>query len=280
MRFGLFVPPFAELADPRRVADLAHSAEDAGWDGFYLWDHVLGREGMGVADPWVTLAAVATATERVRIGTLVTPLARRRPWVMARQVTTLDHLSGGRVVVGVGLGTDTWHELSAFGEVTAAGERAGVLDESLDVLRRLLGGEPLRHRGERLAVSTEPFAPRPLQDPVPMWAACVLPRRKALVRAARLEGCFPLFPVQSAGPPPPPTAAEVADVRQELERHGARPDIDLIVRFALSLQGDAPLRRRLSELQTAGVTWVLEGFAPGQPPATLLEEIVRRGPPG
>jgi alkanesulfonate monooxygenase SsuD/methylene tetrahydromethanopterin reductase-like flavin-dependent oxidoreductase (luciferase family) len=277
MRFGLFVPAFAEFADPRRVAELARSAEEAGWEGFYLWDHVLGRGGMGVADSWVTLAAVATATERVRIGTLVTPVSRRRPWVLARQVTTLDHLSGGRVVLGVGLGTDAWGELSAFGEVVDDRARARLLDESLDVLRRLLGGDAVRHRGERLSVSSEPFTPRPVQDPLPIWAACVLPSRKPLIRAARLEGCFPLFPVE--GPPGPPTPDEVTDVRQELERHGARPDIDLVVRFALSLQEAAALRRRLAELETAGVTWVLEGFAPGQPPAPVVEEIVRRGPP-
>ena len=277
MRFGLFLPPFAELADPRRVGELAHAAEESGWEGFYLWDHVLGRGGMGVADPWVTLAAVATATERVRIGTLVTPLSRRRPWVLARQVATLDQLSGGRVVLGVGLGTDTWREFSAFGEVVEDRERGRLLDEALDVLRRLLGGEAVRSSGEWLRVSTEPFSPRPLQDPLPMWAACVLPSRKPLVRAARLEGCFPLFPTQGA--PGPPTPEEVTSVRAELEHHGARADIDLVVRFAVSLQEAAPLRTRLAELEGAGVTWVLEGFAPGQPPPSVVEEIVRRGPP-
>jgi alkanesulfonate monooxygenase SsuD/methylene tetrahydromethanopterin reductase-like flavin-dependent oxidoreductase (luciferase family) len=277
MRFGLFVPAFAELADPRRVAALAHTAEESGWEGFYLWDHLLGRRGMGVADPWVTLAAVATATERVRIGTLVTPLSRRRPWVMARHVTSLDHLSGGRVVVGIGLGHDGWHEFSAFGEVVETAARARLLDESLDVLRRLLSGEPVRHRGQQLTVDTKPFTPRPVQDPVPIWAACQWPNRRPLVRAARLQGCFPIFP--GPEPPPPPTPAEVAEVRAELDRLGAAPDIDLVVEGALSLEEPAALRRRLSELEEAGVTWMLEGFGPGEPPAAVVEEVVRRGPP-
>jgi alkanesulfonate monooxygenase SsuD/methylene tetrahydromethanopterin reductase-like flavin-dependent oxidoreductase (luciferase family) len=277
MRFGLFVPPFGDLADPRRVANLAATAEEAGWDGFYLWDHVLGRSGMGVADPWVALAAVATATERIRIGTLVTPLSRRRPWVMARQVSTLDHLSGGRVVVGIGAGSDTWREFSAFGEVVDDRDRGRMLDESLDVLRRLLNGEPVRYRGEHLSVETEPFTPRPVQDPVPMWAACVWPNRRPLVRAARLEGCFPLFPTSM--PPPPPAPAEVAEVRTELARLGARADIEIVVRCALSLQDPAALRTRVSDLENAGTTWMLEGFAPGEPPADVVEQIVRRGPP-
>jgi alkanesulfonate monooxygenase SsuD/methylene tetrahydromethanopterin reductase-like flavin-dependent oxidoreductase (luciferase family) len=277
MRFGLFVPAFAELADPRRVAGLARTAEEAGWDGFYLWDHVLGRGGMGVADPWVTLAAVATATERVRIGTLVTPLSRRRPWVIARQVATLDRLSGGRVVVGIGLGSDASREFSAFGELVDARRRGRILDESVDVLRRLLSGEPVLHRGEHLRVDTEPFTPRPLQEPVPMWAACVLPNRRPLVRAARLEGCFPLFP--GPVPPPPPTHAEVAGVRRELDRLGAQPHIDLVVRCALSLQDPAWLRSGLADLEDAGVTWMLEGFAPGEPPVAVVEDVVRRGPP-
>ena len=277
MRFGLFVPPFAELADPRRVADLAHIAEESGWEGFYIWDHVLGRGGMGVADPWVTLAAVATATERVRIGTLVTPLGRRRPWVMARQVASLDQLSDGRVVVGVGLGHDGWREFSAFGEAVDARQRGRLLDESLDVLSRLLGGEPVHHQGEQLTVDTEPFIPLPLQDPVPIWAACQWPHRRPLARAARLQGCFPIFPAPM--PPPPPTPDEVGEVRAELDRLGAAPDIDLIVRCSLSLEEPAALRRRVSDLEAAGVTWMLEGFGPGEPPAPVVEQIVRRGPP-
>jgi len=277
MRFGLFVPAFAELADPRRVADLAHTAEESGWEGFYLWDHVLRPGGMGVADPWVTLAAVATATERVRIGTLVTPLARRRPWVLARQVSTLDHLSGGRVVVGIGLGHDGSREFSAFGEVADARGRGRLLDESLDVLRGLLGGGPVKHRGDQLAVDTPPFVPRPVQDPLPIWAACQWPNRRPLVRAARLQGCFPIFPTPV--PPPPPTATEVAEVRRELDRLGARPDLDLVVRCSMSLEEPSALRRRVSELGEAGVTWMLEGFAPGEPPPAVVEQVVRRGPP-
>jgi alkanesulfonate monooxygenase SsuD/methylene tetrahydromethanopterin reductase-like flavin-dependent oxidoreductase (luciferase family) len=152
-----------------------------------------------------------------------------------------------------------------------------MLDESLDVLRRLLSGERVRHRGKHLRVDTEPFTPRPLQDPVPMWAACVLPNRRPLVRAARLEGCFPLFP--GPVPPPPPTPVEVAEVRRELDRLGAQPDIDLVVRCAVSLQDPAWLRSRLADLEDAGVTWVLEGFAPGEPPLAVVEDVVRRGPP-
>ena len=104
-RFGLFVPPFGELADPRVLADVAAHADAAGWDGFFIWDHLQYRAPVrAVADPWIALAAIAERTERVRIGALVTPLARRRPQVVARQAATLDVLSGGRMVLGAALG--------------------------------------------------------------------------------------------------------------------------------------------------------------------------------
>ncbi len=115
MRHGLFVAPFDGLSDPRVVARLAAECEAAGWDGIFVWDHVLYRPPVqAVADPWVVLAAAATATERVLIGPMVTPVARRRPHVLARQATSLDQLSGGRLVLGVGLGLDaSGRELSA-----------------------------------------------------------------------------------------------------------------------------------------------------------------------
>lgn len=107
MHQGIYLPPFAELADPKRVVALATTAEEAGWDGLFLWDHMLAGPGIAVADPWVTMAAIATMTTRIRFGALVTPLSRRRPWVLSRQLATLDQLSTGRLVAGIGLGDES-----------------------------------------------------------------------------------------------------------------------------------------------------------------------------
>jgi len=277
MRFGLFLPPFTDFAEPARVVELARSAERAGWDGLFLWDHMLAEPGMAVADSWVTMAAVATVTRTLRIGALVTPLARRRPWVLARQMATLDRLSGGRLVAGVGLGDDGWGEFSSFGEAVDPVERGRLLDEGLEVLQRLLSGEPVRIQGERFTVDTSAFLPRPVQDPLPVWAACRWPNRKPLARAARLQGCFPIF--ESAGPPPPPDPTDVRAVRAALTDLGARPDADLVLRCALSLEDPAAVAGTVAGLEEAGATWLLEGFGPGQP-AAAVERIAENGPPG
>jgi alkanesulfonate monooxygenase SsuD/methylene tetrahydromethanopterin reductase-like flavin-dependent oxidoreductase (luciferase family) len=150
MRYAINVPNFGDYADARFVADLARRAEQHGWDGFFVWDHInsaMGR-GMPMGDPWVILTAVALATERIRIGTMVTPLPRRRPWKVARETTTLDHLSGGRLILGVGLGTPADAEFASFGEVPDIAERARKLDEGLEVLTGLWGGEPFSFVGE------------------------------------------------------------------------------------------------------------------------------------
>ena len=169
MKHGIFLPPFNELADPRRVAALAADAEQAGWDGFYVWDHVLAEPGMAVAEAWTTLAAIAMATSHIRIGALVTPLARRRPWVLARQIAMLDQLSGGRLVVGVGLGDDGWREFSAFGDETVPRVRGELLDESLQIIQGLLTGNEVVHAGGRYVIDCPPLLPAPVQDPVPIW---------------------------------------------------------------------------------------------------------------
>src|SRR5579875_4188327 len=167
LSFGVFCPPFHELAEPSRVVDLAQAAERAGWDGLFLWDHMIGPPGMAVADSWTAMAAVAQATERIRLGMMVTPVARRRPWVLARQTATLDRLSGGRLVVGVGLGDDGWREFGSFsGEARSSGERAARLDEGLDLLRAFWSGEPVEHHGDEFEVTASSFLPRPVQDPL------------------------------------------------------------------------------------------------------------------
>jgi len=273
VRFGLFIPPFDELSDPSRVADLAVAAEQAGWSGFFLWDHVLSAPGVPVADAWITMAAVAAATREIRLGAMVTPLSRRRPWVLARQVATLDRLSGGRLVIGVGLGDDGWKEFSSFGEVTEPRERGILLDDSLEALRRLLAGQPVSFDGQQLAVHASPFRPVPVQDPVPVWVACRWPNRAPLARAARMQGCFPIF----RGSPDVPAAADLSALRGELRRRGVPDGHDLVVRCVLRGLDPAGRSAALAALEGAGASWVLEGFDPGVP-AAGIEAAVAAGP--
>src|SRR4051794_9912329 len=181
MRRGVYVAPFDELSEPALVADLAARAEARGWDGFFVWDHVAYREPVrAVADPWITLAAVALATERLVIGPLVTPLPRRRPHQLARETVTLDRLSGGRLVLGVGIGSDRTGEFDPqrLGEEGDARARALLLDDGLEQVLAYWGGG---------------FEPRPVQQPrIPVWVASRWPNRRPLRRAARFDGVFPI----------------------------------------------------------------------------------------
>jgi alkanesulfonate monooxygenase SsuD/methylene tetrahydromethanopterin reductase-like flavin-dependent oxidoreductase (luciferase family) len=148
MRFGLSIPPFTDVTT---LVAMARDAEAAGWDGVFLWDHLQWDRisDLDIHDPWVLLGAMATATSRVRLGTMVTPLSRRRPWVVAKHLTTLDHLSGGRAVLGVGLGAPREAEFAAFGDVDDPAGRAALLDDGLAVLDGLLRGGRFSHDGRR-----------------------------------------------------------------------------------------------------------------------------------
>jgi alkanesulfonate monooxygenase SsuD/methylene tetrahydromethanopterin reductase-like flavin-dependent oxidoreductase (luciferase family) len=273
VRFGLFFPQFDELADPGRLADLAAVAEEAGWSGFFLWDHMLARPGMAVCDPWIAMAAIATATREIRFGAMVTPLARRRPWVLARQAAALDLLSGGRLVIGVGLGDDGWKEFSSFGDAADPRERRALLDDSLEVLQRLLAGENVDFDGERLHVHSTPFLPKPVQDPLPIWVAGRWPNRAPLARAARMQGCFPIF----AGDPAFPDADDLAGVRAELTRLGAAEDYDLAITSKMRLLGASERAKAVATAESNGVTWLLEGFGPGLSVAEF-EAVAAAGP--
>ncbi len=276
MRFGVFLPPFAEYAEPDLVVVLAVVAEEAGWDGFFLWDHMLAETGMAIADPWVTMAGVAAATNGIRLGALVTPLPRRRPWVLSRQMATLDRLSDGRLIGGIGLGDDGWSEFSAFGDAVDPIVRGQMLDEALGLLQRFLSGEPVSYTGRHYVVHSPPLLPRPRQSPLPIWGACRWPNRKPLARIASLQGCFPIFRTDGAIPPPDP--ADIRELRGALMDLGARPTIDIAVRCALSLEDPARVPDIVSELEESGVTWILEGFPPGEPPDRVMS-VVGDGPP-
>ena len=161
MRSGLFIPLFDELADPALVARLSAEAEEAGWHGVFVWDNLRFVEPVvDVADPWIALAAIAVATKEIRLGPMVTPLARRRPAKVARETATLDRLSGGRLTLGVGLGSDQFaSEYSITGEELDDRRRARMLDESLEILAAAWSGESVHHRGEHYTVDGMSFLP-------------------------------------------------------------------------------------------------------------------------
>jgi alkanesulfonate monooxygenase SsuD/methylene tetrahydromethanopterin reductase-like flavin-dependent oxidoreductase (luciferase family) len=234
-RRGIFVAPFDGLADPRVTAGLAARAETAGWDGFFVWDHVAYRAPTrAVADPWVTLSAIASATERLRIGPLVTPISRRRVHKLARETATLDLLSGGRLTLGIGLGSDNNGELEPFGEVIDPRERARLLDDGVAALAAFWDGG---------------FEPMPLQRPrIPVWVAGRWPRKRPIERAARWDG---FFPIDLTGPE---ALAEIADTVR-----GLRGDLDGFDLIVTNPPGTDP-----APWEAAGATWCLTGF--GQTP--------------
>jgi alkanesulfonate monooxygenase SsuD/methylene tetrahydromethanopterin reductase-like flavin-dependent oxidoreductase (luciferase family) len=246
---GLFIAPFDELSDPRLLAELAAGAEAKGWDGFFLWDHIRHREPVSaVSDPWIALAAVACATERLTIGPMVTPLSRRRVQKLARETVTLDRLSGGRLVLGVGLGAATTGELAPFGDTEDPRERARLLDEGLERLLAFWGGE---------------FQPPPVQRPrIPIWVASRWPRRRPLQRAARFDG---VFPIEMTGPD---------DLRVYVEEvHALRLDreapYDVVV--------EIPPGDDVEMWEAAGATWVLAGFG-SQPGEAGVRAAIEAGP--
>ncbi len=266
VRSALWLPIFDGLADPLVVARLAAEAEEAGWHGVFVWDHLRWREPVvEVADPWITLAAIATATERVRFGPMVSAIARRRPAKLARETATLDRLSGGRLTLGVGLGSDRFAgELSKTGEQEDDRVRAQMLDESLQVLAAAWSGEPVRHRGEHYTVDDIKFLPRPVQRPgVPVWVAGFPGNARPMRRAARHDGFFPVNLTS-----PDQLAEAVATVATLREDAGTPYD------YAVAL----PAGTDSAPYVEAGATWWLAEFEPGEVTVDQVRGVLRDGP--
>jgi alkanesulfonate monooxygenase SsuD/methylene tetrahydromethanopterin reductase-like flavin-dependent oxidoreductase (luciferase family) len=279
MRYGICVPNLGDFADPRQVADLASTAEDAGWDGFFVWDHVVFPYGgpHDVVDPWVLLTVIALATSRIKIGPLVTPVARRRPGTLARQTTSLDRLSGGRLVFGAGLGFTLPAEFGTWGEPTEPRTVALRLDEGLEVLGRLWSGERVDFRGDQLTAADVTFRPTPVQRPrPPVWIGCNWPHRLPLRRAARWDGVVPqvISPVDGSWQP---TAAVVTEIVRTIgEQRGSADSFDVVITGRTQ---SATAGRTVEPIAAAGATWWLEGFRPqpGEHDAALRR--IEAGPP-
>lgn len=274
MKFALNAPNFGEYGDARILAGLAREAEESGWDGFFLWDHIAWEGMQNYADPWISLSAIAMNTERIRIGPLVTPLPRRRPWKVAHEAATLDRLSGGRVILGVGIGGRE-AEFDFFDEETDAKRRAAMLDEGLDILVKMWGGEPFSHSGEHYEISEARLTPPPVQRPrIPIWVAGTWPRKGPFRRALRWDGFAP----EGTDPLTTEQIREIADSVSERREDGGGV-FDLRVTGSTGGMNRDEARETAAESAEAGATWWDETLPPSGMSLDEARERITLGPP-
>jgi alkanesulfonate monooxygenase SsuD/methylene tetrahydromethanopterin reductase-like flavin-dependent oxidoreductase (luciferase family) len=261
MRYAVSIPVFT---NPATILEMATAAEQAGWDAVFVWDHLRWdvSSHLDVQDPWALLAAMAVRTERVRLGTSITPLSRRRPHVLAKQLVTLDHLSGGRSMLGVGLGEPPDADFADFGDDPDPKVRAARLDEGLGVLDGLLRGDRVDHDGEHFRIHAE-MLPLPMQRPrPPIFVAGTVPHRRPLERALKWDGFFPIGIEDSMSP------EAIAEYLDGVDRPTGW---DL---FASLTPGVDP-----SEFAAVGVTWLVDSAWPVCDWVAELSGRIADGPP-
>jgi alkanesulfonate monooxygenase SsuD/methylene tetrahydromethanopterin reductase-like flavin-dependent oxidoreductase (luciferase family) len=265
MRFAIYVPNYGAYGDPAVLVELAVAAEAAGWDGFFIWDHIVVGTPPA-ADPWVTLGAMAARTTRIALGPLIVPLPRRRPWKLAMEAGTVQRLSGGRLVLGVGAGVP--RDYVSFGEPSGAKARSGRLEEGVRVVRQLLSGEPVNHQGEHFQVNDVRMTP----VDVPIWVSGIWPRKVPFVAADGAEGLFPIIRDDEGGFALP-TAEQVAAIRAEFVAAGGKPDGEL----AIWGGGVLPEADVVASYEDAGATWL---FSDGwKMSVDELKSHIAAGPP-
>jgi len=275
MRFALNAPNFGEYGDARTLAELARESEESGWDGFFVWDHIAWEDAEDYADPWISLTAIALSTNRIRIGPMVTPLPRRRPWKVAHEAATLDRLSGGRLILGVGIGGRE-REFDFFGEEPDAKRRAAMLDEGLEILTKMWSGEPFSHAGEHYEIKEARLTPPPVQRPrIPIWVAGTWPRKGPFHRALRWDGYAP-----EGKPGSPLTPEDIREMRT-LGSERRMDDKPFDIRVSGSTNGENPddVRRRVGGFAEAGATWWDETLPPSVMSLDEARERIRLGPP-
>jgi len=278
LKYAIHFPNFGIFYNPKEFAKIAFEAEEAGWEGFFLWDHLTyGMSGdIPFCDPWIALSAVAMKTTEIKIGTMVTPLPRRRPWQLARETVSLDHLSDGRLILGVGLG-DPPSEFSKFGEQKNPLIRAKKLDESLDILLGLWSGQNFQYKGDYYKLRKIQFIPTPINGKIPIWVAGLWPNKKPFLRAARYDGAFP----NSIKFPDLLSPNELKEVKEFIIKNRTKKD-----KFDILFAGDTPgdpnkAKEIIKPYEDAGVTWWAEnisGLRFSNSRDKILERI-RQGPP-
>ncbi|KAA3659067.1 MAG: LLM class flavin-dependent oxidoreductase [Chloroflexi bacterium] len=283
MKYGVYLPNFGPFGDANMLANLAFDAEEAGWDGFFIWDHIAGWS-LNMVDPWVALAAIALRTTTIRMGTTVSPLPRRRPWKVAREAVSIDRLANGRFTlsVGIGLGDDEWGKL---GEERDQKIRGAMLDEALQVVTGLWQGEPFSYDGEHYQIQDAHFLPKPVQSPrIPIWVGGFWPNKRPFQRAARWDGMFPLFQTDDFEEIWAQLETAVQYVYSQRQSDESFDVVCTGVTHGEDAEKDAEW---VANYQSRGCTWWLEGIAPyryGQGfdepwPLEKMRQRVLQGPP-
>jgi alkanesulfonate monooxygenase SsuD/methylene tetrahydromethanopterin reductase-like flavin-dependent oxidoreductase (luciferase family) len=273
VKFGIYIANHGITSSPQDYVTLATSGEDHGWDGFFVWDHVFlpWAPDHAVVDPWITLSAVAAQTNNIAIGTTVTPLARRRPMTIAREAVTLDRLSSGRFILGVGLGGTA--ELKALGEEEDPKIRGEMLDESLAILKGLWSGTPFTFDGKHFTIE-EPVTFKP-EGNIRIWVGGEWPNKKPIRRAAKYDGVFPL----KAGSDPSLYPQDYHEILRYIGKY--RPSLDAfdVVKSMLTV-GNKEEDAYIHDFMDIGVNWLLEAFWPERCSLKEIQKIIERGPPG
>ncbi len=277
MRYGFIIPG----GDLGTVLDLTVAAEEAGWDGVFYWDGIY-IEGAGpMYDPWVVMAGMALRTSRVRIGAMLTPVPRRRPWKLARETVTLDHLSHGRLILPVGLGALDDGGFGKVGEPTDRKTRAELLDEGLAVLTGLWSGEPFSFHGQHFHVAEMTFLPKPAQQPrIPIWVVGAWPRERSMRRVLRYDGLLP-NKIGEDGSQATIGPADIAAMKAWIaeRRDPTQGPFDIV------MEGETPAddpERAAETVRTwaeAGATWWLESRWSSMNDAAPVRERIMAGPP-
>ncbi len=268
MRYGVIIAGGA----PEEQLELARAAEAAGWDGVFTWDGIHVGDEIPVLDPFSLMAAFAVVTERVTLGAIVQPLARRRPWEVARQTTTVDLLANGRLVLPVGLGALDDRGFGAVGEATDRRERAARLDESLEILQGLWSGEPYEHAGKHFRFPPMAFRPMPLKRRVPVWVVGVWPRPKSMARVLRHDGVLPYLPEGELTP------AAIADIRAWIGERRSVDGFEIVVEGTTPADDPASAGAEVRRWADAGATWWIESDWSNWEVATARRRI-DAGPP-
>jgi hypothetical protein len=271
VNYGFVLPS----GDARTAADLAVELERARWDGIFVWEPVWG------VDAWVSLTACAMVTERIRLGTMLTPPSRMRPWKLASEAATLDNLSGGRVILSVGLGAPEVG-FAAFGEIVDRKQRAELLDESLAIIEGLWrGGRPFSHRGKHYNIDVPAEMPTgnpapPIQRPrIPIWVVGLWPNERSMSRVVKYDGLIPNVPQTGGAPFRPASVEEIRDAKAWLAERAPGRTHDIIVEGDSSGSDNSDF---VASMRDAGATWYIEAMWS----ATDREAVfarARRGPP-